>query len=105
MRAKRSAERGKGPEPIRKLPAALGLGRGIQRETALRHAHQRSNDTQPSRNGSGARKKRALSGQSVTAEISKVPIGNLGAGAPAPAAIHSGAKFGSHGSPAHVQVR
>src|SRR6266850_1950246 len=105
MRAKRSAEGGERPETSRKLAAYLCLGRGIRYETALRHAHQSSLDAQPSCNRRSAGEERALGGRIVTAEISKIPIGELRAGAPAPAAIHNGMRFQSSRSAAHVQVR
>src|SRR5713226_7435659 len=105
MRAERSAERGERPETIRKLLAGLCLGRGIQRETALRYAHQSSLGAQPPGNGRSASEERTPGGQSVTAEISKIPIGDLRAGTPAPAAVHNGICFQSSYSAAHVQVR
>src|SRR5713226_9405551 len=104
MRAERSAERGERSETIRKLPASLCLGRGIQRETALRHTHQSSLDAQPPCDGRSAGEERALGGRSVTAEISKIAIGNLRAGAPAPVAVHNGLRFHSNCSAAQVQV-
>ena len=105
MRAKRSAERAEWPESLSKLPAGLGLGRGSQRETALRHAQQNSLGAQPPGNGGSARKKRALGGRIVTAEISKIAIGDLRAGAPAPSAIHNGMHFRTRCRAAQVQVR
>ena len=105
MRAKRSAERGERSELLAKLPAGLGLGRGIESEATLRHAHEGSLDAQPCGNRGSAGEEGALGGRSVTAQISKIPIGDLRAGAPAPAGIHQGMRFDSHCGTAHVQVR
>jgi len=105
MRAKRSAERGERPRRISKLPAGLCCGGGIQRETAVRHARQSSlRPSHPAAEVAPVKNARSA-GEVWPLRFPKIPIGELRAGAPAPAVIHDGMHFRSKCGAAHVQVR
>src|SRR5260370_22968682 len=103
-RARRSGVRQERTKNVRKLPAGLSFGGGIQHKTALCYSHQGSLDAQPTCNRRSAGEERTLGERSVTVEISKIPIGDLLAGAPAPAAIHNAMRLHSGSSAAHVLI-
>src|SRR5260370_13007391 len=77
----------------------------MEREAALRDAQQRSLDAEPPCNGGSVSKECEFCRRSKAVEISEIPVGNLRASAPTPAAIHDRAHFGSGCNAAHVQVR
>src|SRR5260370_17358792 len=77
----------------------------MDRETALRQAQESSLGGQPRCNGGSVREEREFRRRRKAAEISKIPMGNLRAGAPTPPASHDGMHFDSGCHAAHVQVR
>src|SRR5260370_19349313 len=102
-RARRSGVRQERTKNVRKLPAGLRFGGGIQHKTALCYSHQGSLDAQPTCNRRSAGEERTLGGRSVTVQLWKIPIRDLPAGPPAPAPTHNRLPPPPLRTAAHVQ--